>query len=144
MENYASGWILDGLREGTFAWPMPADRPLTLVSAADIGAFAALVLRCRSEFTGRRIDIASYERPPPRQIAEILTAAIGRPITHQEVPLPYVRTRSADLAAMFDYFTTVGLDVDVARLRRDHPDIGWHSFADWAGRQDWASANLKS
>ncbi|MEU2511644.1 NmrA/HSCARG family protein [Streptomyces syringium] len=143
MDNYASGWVLDGLREGTFAWPMPADRPLTLISAADIGAFAALVLRCRSEFTGRRIDIASDERTP-RQIAEILAATIGCPITHQEVPLPYVRTRSADLAAMFDYFTTVGLDVDVARLRREHPDIGWHSFADWAARQDWASANLKS
>ncbi|GGR33067.1 NmrA/HSCARG family protein [Streptomyces netropsis] len=136
MDNYASGWTLDGLREGTFAWPMPADRPLTLISAADIGAFAALVLRRRDEFTGRRIDIASDERTPG-QIAEILTAAIGRPIAHQEVPLPYVRARSADLAVMFDYFTTVGLDVDVACLRHDHPDVGWHSFADWAAGQDW-------
>lgn len=138
MDNYVGGWVLDGLREGTFAWPMPADRPLTLISAADIGAFAALALRRPTAFTGRRIDIASDERTP-RQIAEILTVAIGRPIAHQEVPLPYVRTRSADLAAMFDYFTTIGLDVDVARLRRDHPDIGWHSFADWAACQDWSA-----
>ncbi|WP_370417053.1 NmrA family NAD(P)-binding protein [Streptomyces sp. QH1-20] len=65
----------------------------------------------------------------------ILAAAIGRPIT-QEVPLPDVRARSAGLAAMCDYFTTSGLDADVARLRRDHPDIGWHSFADWAAGQD--------
>ncbi|MEU2853765.1 NmrA/HSCARG family protein [Streptomyces syringium] len=142
MDNYAGSWILDGLREGTFAWPMPADRPLTLISAADIGAFAALVLRRRDEFTGRRIDIASDERTP-RQIAETLAAAIGRPITHQQVPLADVRTRSADLAAMFDYFTTIGLDVDVARLRRDHPDIGWHSLADWAAGQDWAALSLR-
>lgn len=40
---------------------------------------------------------------------------------------------------MFDYFTTIGLDGDVARLRRDHPDIGWHSFADWAAGQDWSA-----
>ncbi|WP_411084420.1 NmrA/HSCARG family protein [Streptomyces sp. cmx-18-6] len=136
MDNYGSGWTLDGLRDNTFAWPMPADRPLTLIPAADIGAFAALVLQRRDEFAGRRIDIASDERTPG-QIAEILAAAAGRPIVHQEVPLAHVRSRSADLAAMFAYFTAVGLDVDVAGLRRDYPEVGWHSFADWAADQDW-------
>ncbi|MFD9484806.1 NmrA/HSCARG family protein [Streptomyces sp. NPDC059991] len=136
MDNYAGGWTLDGLREGTFAWPMPAHQPLTLIPAADIGAFAALVLQRRDDFAGHRIDIASDERTPA-QMAEILATAIGCPVTHQEVPLAYVRTRSADLAAMFEYFTTVGLDVDVTGLRRDYPEVGWHSFTDWAVAQDW-------
>jgi uncharacterized protein YbjT (DUF2867 family) len=136
MDNYASGWTLDGLRTGTFAWPMPADRPLTLIPAVDIGAFAALVLQRSGAFAGRRIDIASDERTPT-QMAEILVRAIGGAITHQEVPLDYVRQRSADLAAMFNYFTIVGLDVDVAALHRDYPEVGWHSFADWATAQDW-------
>ncbi|UNO42925.1 NmrA/HSCARG family protein [Streptomyces sp. MST-110588] len=136
MDNYASGWTLDGLRAGAFAWPMPTGRPLTLIPAADIGAFAALVLRRREDFAGQRLDIASDERTP-EEIAQILTAAIGRPVTHQEVPLAQVRTYSADLAAMFAYFATSGLDVDVAALRRDHPEAGWHSFADWAAGQDW-------
>jgi uncharacterized protein YbjT (DUF2867 family) len=136
MDNYASGWTLDGLREGTFAWPMPANRPLTLIPATDIGAFAALVLQRRDEFAGRRIDIASDERTPA-EMTDILAAAIGRPIAYREVPLAYVRTRSEDLAAMFDYFTTAGLDVDVATLRRDYPEVAWHSFADWATAQDW-------
>jgi hypothetical protein len=39
---------------------------------------------------------------------------------------------------MFRYFATVGLEVDVAGLRRDHPEIGWHSLADWAARQGWS------
>jgi uncharacterized protein YbjT (DUF2867 family) len=136
MDNYASGWTLDGLRDNTFAWPMPADWPLTLIPATDIGAFAALALGRRDEFTGLRIDIASDERTPA-QTAEILASAIGRPIACQEVLLDYVRSRSADLAAMFDYFTTAGLDIDVAGLRRDYPEVGWHSFADWAATQDW-------
>ncbi|MEV5208870.1 hypothetical protein AB0K35_15480 [Micromonospora sp. NPDC053740] len=38
---------------------------------------------------------------------------------------------------MFDYFSTAGLTVDVAALRRDYPEVGWHSFADWAAAQDW-------
>ncbi|WP_214412170.1 NmrA/HSCARG family protein [Sphaerisporangium fuscum] len=138
MDNYAGGWTLDGLRTGTFAWPMPADQPLTLIPAADIGAFAALALHHRDRFAGRRIDIASDERTPG-EIARILASAIGRPIAHQEVPLAYVRSRSADLAAMFGYFTAVGLDVDVAALRRDHPEIAWTSFADWATAQDWSA-----
>jgi uncharacterized protein YbjT (DUF2867 family) len=138
MDNYASGWTLDGLRDGTFAWPMPADRPLTLIPASDIGTFAALALQRRDEFAGRRIDIASDERTPG-QMAEILATAIGRQVAHQEVPLAYVRTRSADLAAMFEYFTAVGLDVDVTSLRHDYPEVGWHSFTDWAVAQDWCA-----
>jgi uncharacterized protein YbjT (DUF2867 family) len=136
MDNYASGWTLDGLRAGTFAWPMPADRPLTLIPAADIGAFTALALQRRDEFAGRRIDIASDECTPA-ELAGALATGIGRPITYQEVPLAQVRSRSEDLAAMFGYFATVGLDVDVAALRRDYPEVGWHSFADWATAQDW-------
>ncbi|MEU0008594.1 NmrA/HSCARG family protein [Streptomyces sp. NPDC006314] len=136
MDNYASGWTLDGLRDGTFAWPMPAGRPLTLIPATDIGAFAALALRRRAKFTGRRIDIASDECTP-EQIAAVLAGATGSPITHQEVPLAHVRTRSEDLASMFAYFTTSGLDVDVAGLRRAFPDVGWHTLTDWAATQDW-------
>ncbi|MFI1100754.1 NmrA family NAD(P)-binding protein [Streptomyces melanogenes] len=115
---------------------MPADQPFTLISAADIGAFAALTLQRRHEFTGRRIDIASDELTPA-QIAEILATATGVAIAHQEVPLAYVRTHSEDLAAMFAYFTAVGLDIDVTGLRRDYPEVGWHSFTDWAVAQDW-------
>ncbi|WP_433126943.1 NmrA/HSCARG family protein [Micromonospora sp. CA-240977] len=138
MDNYASGWNLDGLREGVFAWPMPADRPLALIPAVDIGAFAAYVLQRCAEFAGRRIDIASDQRTPA-EMAEILTGAIGSAIDHRRVPLARVRQWSTDLAAMFEYFTDVGLDLDVAGLRRDYPEVGWHSFADWAAAQDWAT-----
>ncbi|MGA5823177.1 NmrA/HSCARG family protein [Kitasatospora sp. NPDC094028] len=136
MDNYTEGWTLEGLRAGTFAWPMPADRPLTLIPATDIGAFAALVLQRRDDFAGHRLDIASDELTA-EQTARVLATATGGPIAHREVPLAHVRARSADLAAMFAYFTTVGLDVDVAGLRRDFPEVGWHRFADWAVAQDW-------
>lgn len=138
MDNYAHGWTLEGLREGRFAWPMPADRPLTLISAADIGAFAALVLGRRDEFAGQRVDIASDELTPDR-MAEILSAAVGRPVAHQYLPVDVVRKWSTDLAAMFAYFTAHGLDVDVAGLRHDYPEVGWRGFTDWAAAQDWGT-----
>ncbi|MGW1165366.1 NmrA/HSCARG family protein [Streptomyces sp. NPDC002550] len=136
MDNHADGWTLSGLREGVFGWPMPADRPFALIPAADIGAFAALALTRRSTFLGRRIDIASDTRTP-EQIAAALTTATGRPISHHEVGLDVVGTHSADLAAMFAYFTTTGLDVDAQAVRRTYPEVGWHTFAGWAAGQDW-------
>ncbi|MEU8971926.1 NmrA/HSCARG family protein [Streptomyces monashensis] len=136
MDNYTDGWTLDGLREGRFGWPMPAARPLALIPAADIGAFAALALGRRAAFTGRRIDIAS-DTCTPEQIAAVLTTATGRPVAHHETALEHVRRHSADLAAMFVYFTDTGLDVDTAALRRAHPEVGWHTFADWAAARNW-------
>ncbi|MFE0511305.1 hypothetical protein [Streptomyces sp. NPDC058964] len=90
------------------------------------------------DFAGHRIDIASDELTPAR-IAHTLATAAGFPVVHQEVPLSHVRTRSADLAAMFEYFTTAGLDVDVPALRRDHPEVRWHTFAEWTAEQDWTA-----
>ncbi|MGW4158638.1 NmrA/HSCARG family protein [Streptomyces sp. NPDC004788] len=136
MDNYTDGWTLEALRDGTFAWPMAADVPLTLIPAADIGAFAALALRRPAEFAGRRIDIASDELTPDA-MARVLAAAAGRPIVHHEVPVDVVRRYSTDLAAMFTYFAEHGLAVDVAGLRRAYPEVGWHTFADWAAAQDW-------
>ena len=137
MDNSADGSTLGSLREGSSAWPLPAATPLTLIPATDIGAFAALALQRRAEFTGRRIDIASDERTPD-EMAAILASAAGRPVTHHEVPLDHVRRHSTDLAAMFACFAGHGLDVDTAALRRAYPEVGWHSFADWAAAQDWA------
>jgi hypothetical protein len=58
-------------------------------------------------------------------------------VVFEEVPLDQVTARAPELAPMFRYFATVGLEVDVAGLRRDYPEIGWHSLAEWAVRQDW-------
>lgn len=138
MDNYADGWTLEAMRDGSFAWPMPSGAPLTLIAATDIGAFAALALRRREHFTGRRIDIASDELTPDA-MAGVLATATGRPMAHHEVPLDVVRGHSADLAAMFAYFATHGLGVEIAALRRAYPEVGWHTFADWAAKQDWTS-----
>jgi len=136
MDQYAEEWTLQGLREGVFSRPMPADKPLALISAADIGAFAALTLTRPDEFAGRRIDIASDERTS-REIAAILAAACGREVRFQEYPIEYAERHSTDLAAMFRYFTEVGMRVDIARLRRDHPEIGWRTLRGWAMSRVW-------
>lgn len=127
MDNHTVEWSLQGLREGRFVLPVPADRLLTLVPARDIGAFAAHVLTRPQEFAGRRIDVASDELTCP-EVAEALTRACGRPVVFERLPIAHVEAFSAGLAAMFRYFAEVGLDVDVAALRRDFPEVGWQRF----------------
>ncbi|TQF02296.1 NmrA/HSCARG family protein [Kitasatospora acidiphila] len=136
MENYANGWTLQSLREGYFSIPMPVDRPLPVVAAADIGAMAALALTDPERFAGRRIDLASQWRTPA-QIAAAISAASGREITAREVPLAVAEGYSPDLAAMFRYFQEVGLTVDIPALHHDYPQIDWHTFENWAAARQW-------
>ncbi|CAL9306981.1 MULTISPECIES: hypothetical protein [Streptomyces] len=64
-------------------------------------------------------------------------ADCGRPIVFEQLPIARVEAFSTDLAAMFRYFTEVGLDIDVNALRRDFPEIGWQRFATWAAERTW-------
>lgn len=136
LDNWTSGWSLDGLRAGVFALPLPVDLPLAVITAHDIGAFAALALTQPERFAGRRIDIASDEVPTSR-IAEAIAKASGWTITTERTPLEVVERYSTDLAAMFGYFTETGLDVDVAALRAEYPEIAWRTVDDWASTVDW-------
>lgn len=133
MDNVAGGWASRSLRQGRYSLPLSPGTPLKLIAAADIGAFAALVMRRREEFLGRRVDIASDERTG-KEMARTLGTVLGRDVEFDAAGVEDVARYSADLAAMFAYFERVGMDVDITRLRTDYPEIGWHTFADWAGQ----------
>ena len=38
---------------------------------------------------------------------------------------------------MFEWLDRIGYDVDIAKLHLMFPEVGWHSFADWAKAYDW-------
>lgn len=131
MDQYAGSWHRSSYERGLLSVPLPPDKPLALIAVSDIGAFAAHVLTHPAAFAGRRIDLASDELTGPG-IAAVLGAALGRELRFEQAPLEVVERYSPDLAAMFRYFSDVGMTVDVAGLRRDHPEIGWHRLTDWA------------
>jgi uncharacterized protein YbjT (DUF2867 family) len=136
MENIVAPWSIGALRQGIYAFAVPPRRPLQLVALADIGAFNAALVERREQVFGKRFDYAGDELPGERQ-AQILSQAIGRPITYQEIPLAVARQQSEDVALMFEWFDRAGYDADIAALRRDFPEVGWHSFIDWARAFDW-------
>jgi uncharacterized protein YbjT (DUF2867 family) len=137
MENAVAPWGIAGLRQGVHAFALPPGRALQLVAAADIGAFVAALAERREQVFGRRFDIAGDELTGEEQ-AKILSQAIGRPIAYQELPIAAMRAQSEDMALMFEWFDRTGYSADIAALRRDFPEVGWHSFADWARGFDWS------
>jgi uncharacterized protein YbjT (DUF2867 family) len=137
MENIVAPWSIGGLLQGTYAFAMPAKRVLQLVTLEDIGAFVAALVERREQVFGKRFDIAGDELSGEEQ-AKILSQAIGRPINYQEIPIAAARQQSEDTALMFEWFDRIGYDADIAALRRDFPEVRWHSFADWAHEFDWS------
>ncbi|WFP62140.1 NmrA family NAD(P)-binding protein [Mesorhizobium sp. WSM4904] len=137
MENTVAPWSAGALSQGIQAFALPAKRPLQLVALADIGAFVAALAERRESVFGKRFDFAGDELPGEEQ-ARILSQAIGRPITYQEIPIAVARQQSEDAAAMFEWFDRIGYDVDIAALRKHFPEVRWHSFADWAKAFDWS------
>jgi len=137
MENIVAPWSIGALSQGTFAFPMPPKRALQLIAVADIGAFVAALIERREAVFGKRFDLAGDELSGEEQV-RVLSRATGRAITYQEIPIAAARQQSEDVAIMFEWFDRVGADADIAGLRRDFPEVRWHSFADWARAFDWS------
>jgi uncharacterized protein YbjT (DUF2867 family) len=137
QENLVSPMFAGSLKsQGAVALALPAKRKLQQIGVEEIGDFGALVLERRDAFLGKRIDIASNELTG-EQVANIFSRASGKPLGYFEVPLAQVRSFSEDMAIMFEWFDKVGYSADLAKLRRDYPEVGWRSFEDWARTQDW-------
>ncbi|MCW1407313.1 NmrA/HSCARG family protein [Rhizobium sp. 1AS11] len=137
MENTVAPWAIDGLRQGVYAAALPPARVLQQVTIDDIGAFVVTLAERREQVFGKRFDIAGDEFSGEQQ-AKILTEALGRPITYRELPIAAIRQQSEDTALMFEWFDRTGYDADIAALRRDFPEVGWHSYADWAKGFNWS------
>jgi hypothetical protein len=89
------------------------------------------VLRDPAAFAGRRVELAS-DAPTPAQMSQALSAALGRPVHFEEVPMSAVR--GADMAAMWGFLRGRGYQADIGALNRDYPEVAWTSFRAWAQR----------
>ncbi|RUL98068.1 NmrA/HSCARG family protein [Rhizobium chutanense] len=137
MENTVAPWAIDGLRQGFYAAALPPARVLQQITIDDIGAFVAALAERREQVFGKRFDIAGDELSGDEQ-AKILAEVLGRPMRYQELPIAVMRQQSEDAALMFEWFDRTGYDADIAALRRDFPEVGWHRYADWAKGFDWS------
>lgn len=137
MENFHAPFGGLDLAAGRLAFPLPANRPLQQIAAANIGEFAALVIDRREPFIGKRIDIASDELTGEK-VAEILSNVTGKKIQYVPLPLAALQGKMPeDMLRMFQWFDQVGYHSDVAGLRKSYPEVGWQTFEQWAKAQRW-------
>jgi len=119
---------VDGIDAGVLDLPLPPDRSLQQLARSDLGAFVVKVLLEPKPFVGQRIELAG-DSVTPRQMSEVLSAALGRPVRHEQTPLESIR--NPDMHAMWQFLNGPGYRVEVDVLRAQNPDIAWTSFADW-------------
>ena len=136
MDNFVSPWYLPGLKEGKIVMALPPDRKLQQVAVSDIGAFVATVIDQREKHFGKRYDIAGDELTS-EQVVAILSKVSGREIQLETVSANALRPANEDWALMFEWFNNVGYTVDIAGLKKEFPEVGWHGFSAWAKEQDW-------
>jgi uncharacterized protein YbjT (DUF2867 family) len=137
MENLLQLWMLSSLRQGKLAIALPANRALQQITVADIGAFVAAVIERSDTVFGRRFDIAGDELTG-KEVAAILSKVTGRKVHYEGFPPDVLRAQSEDMALMFEWFNRTGYSADIESLRRDFPDVKWHTFEEWARKQDWS------
>jgi uncharacterized protein YbjT (DUF2867 family) len=135
LTNILTPDSLGALKNGVYAAPLPQSLRTPYTALEDIAGIAALALEDPDRIRNRRVDLAS-DQLRGDEAAVILSGVLGRPVTYSEVPLENLPD---DLAKMFRWFAENKPEVDLASLRGEFPDVGWHSFEDWTRKQDWQS-----
>jgi uncharacterized protein YbjT (DUF2867 family) len=115
---------------GELALALAPDRPLQQIALADLSEVVVSVLSRRAQFLGERIELAG-DQPTPQQMADAVSAALGKPIRYRQLPLEEVAARSADLAAMYCFLGGGGYQVDIAGVRARFAEVSWSTFGAW-------------
>lgn len=136
MENFLGPGFAARLHEGMLSMALPPHQGLQMIPVSDLAAFCTRVLEWPEELFGKRIEVASDE-VTGEQAAALISYVSGHKLRYEEAPLEAVRSFSEDMGRMFEWFQRVGYHANISLLRRDYPEVGWHTFEDWARVQDW-------
>jgi uncharacterized protein YbjT (DUF2867 family) len=136
MDN-AVNFGREQLRDGVYATPLTAGRKLAQVAVVDIAAFAVLAIENPDRFAGKRHDIAGDDVSGDEAVA-ILSRVTDKKFSYFQVPMEMIRKgMGEDGVKMYEWFERVGYSIDLAALKREFPEVGWHSFEAWARTLDW-------
>jgi len=122
MENFlppAVALMFPDLRRAELATAMRRDTVVDLISAEDVGAFAAAALRVPERFSGKSIDLA-VTAATIGQIGETLSKALGRDIRVVELSpeQAVARGQSRGWVRGQEWTNEVGYQVDIESVTR--------------------------
>jgi uncharacterized protein YbjT (DUF2867 family) len=137
MQNWFS-YMREPILNGTLPLPLNPQTPLQQISVQDIGAFAVLAFQNPTRWHGRTVELAGEELTMLR-VAELLTRAVGRPVRYTQVPWDQFRQNAGEeMTKMYRWFNDIGYHVDIAALRKEHPNLA--TLEKVLSQQDWAQA----
>jgi len=117
----------DNIDKGILQLPIKSNTKLQMVACNDIGYFSMCALNNKKEWEGKCCEIAGDE----------MTATdYAKELNCKFEELPMDKVPSPESRAMFQWFNDKGYRVDIAGLRKMHPNL--HTF------KKWASVNLKA
>lgn len=140
MDNFNSPMMDFGskAKDGRLEIPIRAHQRLQLISAEDIGVFAALCFERRADFLGAAFDLAG-EALTAGEMAAVFTRVMGRSVKSvaDERAIAEIRKFSVEFAAMWEAFDQLGGDAFLPGLRALHPKLegleGFLRRTGWAG-----------
>jgi uncharacterized protein YbjT (DUF2867 family) len=91
----------------------------------------ALTFAQPEKYIGKAFDIAGDELTFP-EAAFAVSAGIGEPVRYVQTPWEAVRAQNEDVYLMYDWFERKGYGVDIADVRKMHPEL--LDFKAWVAR----------
>ena len=113
MENFKT-WFKPVEADGklTLNMAMKADTKLQMIAVDDIGAISAKIFDNPDKFIGKEIELAGDELTMP-EVAELYETITGKKTEFVELPVSVIRTNSAEMADMFQWFIDKGYEADL-------------------------------
>jgi len=113
MENFKT-WFKPVEADGklTLNMAMKADTKLQMIAVDDIGAISAKIFDNPEKFIGKEIELAGDELTMP-EVAELYETNTGKKTEFVELPVSVIRTNSAEMADMFQWFIDKGYEADL-------------------------------
>ncbi|EFN56307.1 hypothetical protein CHLNCDRAFT_51737 [Chlorella variabilis] len=152
MEELWKRYTRPAILKGTFAFAMPPDKPLHLVSVKDMGRVAAQVVAAPDEFVGRAVPLAG-DALTPVQLAAAFSAAQRHapPVAYKHLPAWPFWLLNRDLYRICRFYSTqartawgmatlwvgYGIDAEACRAR-----FGLQSFAEFLEETSWGDASI--
>jgi uncharacterized protein YbjT (DUF2867 family) len=119
MENFTGGYAL---RDGKVSTGLAPHVPQQVIAVRDVAAFVGLAFADPEAWIGRTEDIAGDELTPVG-IAAAISAATGRDLPYEQIPIAVVRAWGEDFAHANEWLNQRGYRADVEATRRLHPDL---------------------
>lgn len=146
MEILLGPWIRPAIvNDGIVAFPLPAEFPMSWISAAETARYAVAALE-RPDLAGREFDIGGPEALTGRDIAACFSAARGRPVRfvsvtpdsyEQSLAPVFGSTVAREVASQVRCIIEQGSGAVDMTSPRSELSVAAISLADWIGGHDW-------